>query len=123
MKKGLWLFILAAVRADYNFTKVIVPSVYHEWRQGMPDWATNETFKKEYGYDTFVYQKNNSALPNYIATNRGNENGVYFAYIVDHYDNFPDIAIFTHGISNAYTYICLCNVHMQYTYTDNNLCT
>mmetsp|Transcript_34978 Transcript_34978/g.33255 ORF Transcript_34978/g.33255 Transcript_34978/m.33255 type:complete len:314 (+) Transcript_34978:98-1039(+) len=97
MKKGLWLFILAAVRADYNFTKVIVPSVYHEWRQGMPDWATNETFKKEYGYDTFLYQKNNSALPNYIATNRGNENGVYFAYIVDHYDNFPDIAIFTHG--------------------------
>lgn len=88
---------MTVVIAHLNFTKVIVPAVYQEWNSGNPDWYTNETTKNSHGYTTFLYQKNDSTAPNYLASNRGCENAAYFKYIVDHYDNFPDIAIFTHA--------------------------
>ena len=55
----------------------------------------------------FLYQKLNSSAPNYISTNRGCENGAYFNYIVDHYDSFPDIAIFVHGSTPSFPYRAL----------------
>jgi hypothetical protein len=39
----------------------------------------------------------NSSAPNYFSTNRGSEGGVYLKYIVEHYHDFPDIAIFVHA--------------------------
>lgn len=79
------------------FTKVLVPSFHKEWISGMPDWAINTTIMEEYGYIPFLYQKLYPNQPNFISTNRGGESGVYLRYIVDHYDNFPDIAIFVHA--------------------------
>lgn len=104
MQYYLWLYILATIfRADCNFTKVIVPAVYREWvKTGPPDWMTNETLKSDHGYTTFLYQKTTNASANYLASNRGCENGAYYQYIVDHYDNFPDIAFFIHGIPNEH---------------------
>jgi Protein of unknown function (DUF3431) len=79
-------------------TKVVVPAVYREWvNGGPPHWIWNNTFQEEYGYSTFLYQKLNASAPNYISTNRGCENGVYYQYIVDHYDDFPDLAFFVHA--------------------------
>ena len=71
MQRYSWLFILAAVfRAHCNFTKVIVPAVFREWSKfGYPHWMTNETFKIDLGYTTFLYQKINKASPNYLASN------------------------------------------------------
>ena len=79
------------------FSKVLVPAVFHEWDNGVPDWMTNQTLKDLYNYSTFLYQKTNPAAPNYIGSNRGCENGVYYNYIVDHYHDFPDVAIFVHA--------------------------
>ena len=45
----------------------------------------------------FLYQKLNSSEPNYISSNQGSEAGVYLRYIVDHYESFPDVAVFVHG--------------------------
>lgn len=28
-------------------TKVVVPAVYKEWREGAPDWATNRTLQEQ----------------------------------------------------------------------------
>lgn len=99
MRQFFWLLILTAIfSALSNFTKVIVPAVYREWtKRGQPHWMTNETLQNDYGYTTFLYQKLDSSKPNYLASNRGCENSAYYQYIVDNYDNFPDIAFFTHA--------------------------
>lgn len=78
--------------------KVIVPSVYKEWEENPPEWATSDTLQTKYNYSVFIYQKHHPHKPNYIAHNRGTEAGVYLRYIVDHYDNFPDVAMFVHAM-------------------------
>ena len=92
-------FILVSlVYNGTGFQKVVVPAVYDEWHiKGPPDWITNSSIKEKYNYTTFIYQKMNSSEPNYIPTNRGRENGPYYQYIIDHYDDFPDVAIFVHA--------------------------
>lgn len=91
-----------------EFKKVLVPAIFNEWRykdgelslngeRYPPFWFWNKTFQSEYGYTTVVYQKQNSSAPNFIATNRGCENGAYFNFIVDNYHDFPDVAIFIHA--------------------------
>jgi hypothetical protein len=62
-----------------------------------PHWISDEAILTKYNYTTFLYQKLDATQPNYIAFNRGTEGAVYLRYIVDHYDNFPDVAIFVHA--------------------------
>lgn len=94
--KRLWLLITLFLGFVTSLTKVVVPSVYLEWNADRPAW-TSESFQNDYDYSIFLYQKTNSSAPNYIRTNRGAEGGVYLRYIVDHYHNFPDFAIFVHA--------------------------
>lgn len=96
----MWLICVSLIILCHHcdsFTKVLVPSVYDEWDRSIPEWISNEEIKQKYGYSVFLYQKKDPTKPNYIATNRGRENGVYYRYIVDHYLNFPDVAIFVHA--------------------------
>jgi hypothetical protein len=81
-----------------GFTKVLVPAVYKEWEShtNAPAWAKDPLIQQKYNYSVFLYQKHDPSKPNFIK-NRGTEGGVYLKYIVDHYDNFPDVAIFVHG--------------------------
>lgn len=89
--------LLAYINLAGAFRKVVIPSVYDEWRNGPPDWAVNKTLQSELGFSVFLYQKLDPSGPHYLAFNRGTESGVYLRYIVDHYDDFPDVAIFTHA--------------------------
>ena len=85
-------------------TKVVVPSIHHEFQpQHYPRWMNHESFLKKFDYSVFLYQKSNPELPNYLKRNRGTEAGVYLNYIVDHYHNFPDVAIFVHGHPEHHT--------------------
>jgi hypothetical protein len=75
--------------------------VYNEWGAYDP---VNETFtnapewaREKSKYSVFLYQKHNPHASNYISHNLGTEAGVYLRYIVDHYDNFPDVALFVHA--------------------------
>lgn len=81
---------------ERSYSVVVVPAVMHEFQHSLPYWMLQQT-QERYGFTTFAYQKLNSSLPNYISTNQGSEAGVYLRYIVDHYDNFPDVAVFIHG--------------------------
>ena len=90
-------FTVGATNVTNSLKKVVVPSVYREWVESKPDWVTSEAIQNQYGYEVFLYQKLNSTLTNFIPNNRGTEGGVYLRYIVDHYDNFPDVAIFVHS--------------------------
>ena len=92
----LSLLFAVSIITCYGFTKVVVPAVYKEWHEKIPDWM-NETFKLKYNFTTFLYQKLYPDQPNYIVMNRGCENGAYYRYIIDHYYNFPDVAIFVHA--------------------------
>ena len=79
--------------------KVLVPAVFKEWNaESPPVWFGDASFRRNHGdYETFLYQKVDPSGPNYLASNRGCENAAYFKFIIDHYDNFPDIAIFIHA--------------------------
>lgn len=91
------LVVLLHVLSACAIYKVIVPAVHNEFEGiGLPDWMVNQTLQKELDYEVFLYQKMHSDQPNYLR-NRGTEGGVYLKYIVDHYDNFPDIAMFVHA--------------------------
>jgi hypothetical protein len=89
--------ILDLIHRSYAFTKVLVPSVYNEWTNHTPEWATSAEIMNKYNYSVFLYQKLDPNKPNYIQYNTGREASVYFRYIVDFYDNFPDVAIFVHA--------------------------
>ncbi len=83
----------------FNFTKVLIPAIYKEYENfGLPPWITNEKAQQHLGYSVFQYQQVDPLLPNYLP--RTTPGGVYLQYIVDHYDNFPDIGIFVHSIPN-----------------------
>lgn len=72
------------------FETVIIPAVYKEWVNAIPDWVTNKQIHLKYNLSIFLYQKLNSSAPNYIKFNRGTEGAVYLKYIVDNYDKLPD---------------------------------
>jgi len=93
-----WLFLLQLLLLSGAFTKVLVSAVYREWENSdAPAWAVDPAVMEKYGYSVFLYQKLDPTKPNYFGFNRGAEAGTYFKYIVDFYDNFPDVAIFVHA--------------------------
>ena len=91
------MFTVVLAQGSKNFSKVIIPSIFKEYLTGLPSWLTDEALKTQYGYSTFMYQKIHPNESNYIGMNRGTEAGVYLRYIVDHYDNLPDVMIFVHA--------------------------
>lgn len=92
-----FLICISLIVEVVAFTKVLVPSVYHEFAPpNYPPWVMDTDILAKYNYSVFLYQKRDPALPHYVR-NHGTEGGVYLKYIIDHYDNFPDVAIFVHG--------------------------
>ena len=47
--------------------------------------------------DTVIYVANDPSAPLHPPKNKGHEVMIYLTYIIDHYDNLPDIAIFMHA--------------------------
>lgn len=87
------LCCVSTIAISFALTKIVVPTSYKEFENGVPDWITDDTLHHRYGYSVFVYQKVNSSASNFAA-NQVVEGGAYLRYIVDHYDNFPDVAVF-----------------------------
>ena len=94
--------------------QVVVPAVYKEWTANTPEvsiicfyeyylntriyiinmqWATSEKIQAQHNFTVFMYQKLDPSKSNYVV-NRGSEGGVYLRYIVDHYDDLPDIMVY-----------------------------
>lgn len=94
----LSLLIISFLISDvYCFTKVLVPSISYEFHPSKyPFYISDKSIQEKYNFTTFVYQKQDPNLPNYLSRNHGTEGGVYLKYIVDHYYDFPDVAIFVH---------------------------
>ncbi|KAF2102236.1 hypothetical protein NA57DRAFT_54157 [Rhizodiscina lignyota] len=48
------------------------------------------------GLETVIYSIDNEDAPFHIPKNKGHEAMVYLTYIIDHYDNLPDVVLFFH---------------------------
>lgn len=103
----IWIFLrwstipssfLSSLPVVDAFSKVLVPAIHDEFDPtNYPGWISDPEILAKYNYSVVLYQKHTPTAPYYIAKNRGTEGAVYLRYIVDHYDNFPDVAIFVHG--------------------------
>ncbi|QKX54105.1 uncharacterized protein TRUGW13939_01188 [Talaromyces rugulosus] len=49
------------------------------------------------GWDTAIYVVDDPTAPLHPPMNKGHEAMVYFSYIIDHYDNLPEIMAFMHA--------------------------
>ena len=81
---------------------VVVPAVYDEWdvvdgdaaASGIPTWATPD--KKSLYSMAPLYQRREPSEPNFVP-NRGYETGAFLKFVIDHYDNLPEITAFVSG--------------------------
>ena len=48
------------------------------------------------GWEAAIYVADNSTAPLHTPKNKGHEGMAYLTYIIDHYDNLPDIVAFVH---------------------------
>jgi len=78
---------------------VIVPSVYTEYAHTMPGWVVASLWSSF--RSLYLYQRTDASAPRF-APNFGTESGVYFRFIVDHYDDLPDITVFVHMYPEAH---------------------
>jgi hypothetical protein len=74
----------------HNYTKVLVmPKV----RDEKTDWIQEEIP----GLATAIYVADDPSAPLHPPKNKGNEVMVYLTYIIDHYEDLPDIIMFMHS--------------------------
>lgn len=75
---------------SYNYTKVLVmPKLKEE----QTDWTPEETL----GFRTAIYHVDDPSAALRPPINKGNEVMVYLTYIIDHYEDLPDIIMFMHS--------------------------
>jgi hypothetical protein len=96
-KASVLLLLLGcgAIAKEQNWTsgKVVVPCVYREWEGGqVPDWA-REPYDD---FSVYQYQRTDPNAARYVP-NQSTESGVYLRFIIDHYDDLPDVTIFVHA--------------------------
>ncbi|KAL6707675.1 hypothetical protein ACN47E_003796 [Coniothyrium glycines] len=58
---------------------------------------TNWIAEKLPDWPTAIYTVDNQSAPLHTKKNKGHEASVYLTYIIDHYDNLPEIVIFIHS--------------------------
>ena len=49
------------------------------------------------GWETAIYVADNTTAPLHTPKNKGHEGMAYLTYIIDHYDNLPDVIAFVHS--------------------------
>jgi hypothetical protein len=78
---------------------VVVPAVYNELDETVPGWYVASLWS---GFRSlYLYQRRDPDAPRY-APNFGTESGVYYRFIVDHYDDLPDVTVFVHSYPEAH---------------------
>ena len=76
--------------AGHNYTKVLVMP---KLRDENTDWVQEEIP----GLQTTIYVADDPSAPFHPPKNKGNEVMVYLTYIIDHYEDLPDIIMFMHS--------------------------
>ena len=79
----------AAARSQWSTPVVVVPAHYREWGR-TPPWAT----KLPPWASLYIYQRTKKGAPRY-SPNYGYEAGVHLQFISEHYDDLPELVVFT----------------------------
>ena len=97
-------------RTPWRAPVAVVVAHYDEWDAlpEMPVWANNSKDPREFpdaprarGYTVApMYQRRRPENPGYVP-NHGYEGGVYLKFVVDHYDNLPDVTVFMQADADA----------------------
>ena len=104
----------AAAKSQWSTPVVVVPAHYREWGRS-PPWAT----KLPPWASTYIYQRTKKGAPRY-SPNYGYEAGVHLQFISEHYDDLPELVVFTQAKPMQHnplffdTLKCL-NSHTNYT--------
>ena len=89
----LWPQVLlaatAAAKSQWSTPVVVVPAHYREWGR-TPPWAT----KLPPWASLYIYQRTKKGAPRY-SPNYGYEAGVHLQFISEHYDDLPELVVFT----------------------------
>ena len=89
--------------AKWPTSVVVVPAVYDEWdpaegsedvSSGIPEWATPS--KKDSYSMAPLYQRRFDSEPNFVP-NKAYETGAFIKFVVDHYDDLPEVTAFVSG--------------------------
>ena len=96
--------------APWRAPVALVIAHYDEWDDldEMPVWANNSKDPRVHpdaptarGYTVApMYQRRRPEAPGYVP-NHGYEGGVYLRFVLDHYDNLPDVAVFVQADADA----------------------
>ena len=81
---------------------VVVPAVFDEWdvpegasvESSVPAWARPDPVKDPYVVSD-LYQRRFEAAPGFVQSSV--ETAVYLKFVVDHYENLPDVTAFVRG--------------------------
>ena len=79
----------AAAKSQWSTPVVVVPAHYREWGR-TPPWAK----KLPPWASTYIYQRTKKGAPRY-SPNYGYEAGVHLQFISEHYDDLPELIVFT----------------------------
>ncbi|CAG8197533.1 unnamed protein product [Penicillium salamii] len=79
----------------YQYSKVMVVT---RTKEEDTDWIANELPD----WDTAIYVADDPSAPLHPPKNKGHEVMIYLTYLVDHYDQLPDVAVFMHSHQNAW---------------------
>jgi hypothetical protein len=79
-----------AMKTMWNKSTVLVVSAFDEWDSGVPHYASNDPALP---WETFLYQRRDPVQPRFVP-NFGYEASVYLAFVVEHYDDLPNISVF-----------------------------
>ena len=83
------VLMAATAAAKWSTPVVVVPAHYREWRRS-PPWAT----KLPPWASLYIYQRTKKGAPRY-SPNYGYEAGVHLQFIKEHYDDLPELVVFT----------------------------
>ena len=75
--------------SQWSTPVVVVPAHYREWGRS-PPWAT----KLPPWASLYIYQRTKKGAPRY-SPNYGYEAGVHLQFIKEHYDDLPELVVFT----------------------------
>ena len=75
--------------SQWSTPVVVVPAHYREWGRA-PPWAT----KLPPWASLYIYQRTKKGAPRY-SPNYGYEAGVHLQFISEHYDDLPELTVFT----------------------------
>jgi hypothetical protein len=93
------LFVSGTLNTTHIYRKALVLGhTTQEAQHNALDWLNTDLP----GIDLYIYVANNRSAPLHPPRNKGHEAMIYTTFIIDHYDDLPDVMLFMHAHRRAW---------------------